>query len=59
MSEDAYTEFIRFMDSIFYEGYAEQLSKENPAAFTLELNDYLNNYYNGNNDKNEELPSVR
>lgn len=36
--------FIEVTDQLFWEGYAEQLSKENPERFTIELNDFLNNY---------------
>ena len=36
--------FIEIMDGLFWEGYAEQLSKENPKAFKSELNQFLNNY---------------
>jgi len=44
MVEDLYTDFVCFMDSIFYEGYAEELAKENPEEFTFEFNNYLDNY---------------
>lgn len=37
-------DFIFFMDSIFYEGYAAQLATEHPDHFTTELNQYLENY---------------
>jgi hypothetical protein len=48
MIEDAYTDFVRFMDEIFFEGYAEQLASEHPEEFTRELNEYFNNYFKPN-----------
>ena len=39
-----YEEFIEFTNQIFWEGYAEQLAKENPALFQFEFNEFLNNY---------------
>ena len=41
-----YEQFIELTDQIFWEGYAEQLAKENPARFQLEFNDFLNTYQN-------------
>lgn len=39
-----YELFVELTDQLFYEGYAEQLAKENPQAFQIEFNDFLNNY---------------
>ncbi|WP_262892789.1 hypothetical protein [Mucilaginibacter pankratovii] len=39
-----YELFIELTDQLFYEGYAEQLAKENPQAFRFEFNEFLNNY---------------
>lgn len=39
-----YDLFISLMDSLNYEGYAEQLAKENPALFQYEFNEFLNAY---------------
>ena len=36
--------FTELLDQIFWEGYTEQLAKENPQAFNIEYNDFLNNY---------------
>jgi hypothetical protein len=36
--------FIEMVDTIFYDGYAEQLSKENPARFNFELEEFMNAY---------------
>ena len=36
--------FIEVTDQLFWEGYAEQLAKDNPTRFTEELNDFLNTY---------------
>jgi len=44
MVEQLYADFVAFLDSIFYEGYAEQLAKENPEYFTIEFNNYLDQY---------------
>lgn len=45
MIEDAYFDFVQFMDEIFFEGYAQQLASEHPEEFTRELNEYFNNYF--------------
>lgn len=37
--------FIELTNQIFWEGYAERLAQENPAAFQLELAEFMN-YYN-------------
>jgi hypothetical protein len=37
------TLFIELTDQIFWEGYAHQLSAENPAQFRAELQDFSNN----------------
>ena len=42
--------FTEYLDSIYYQGYAEQLASENPQAFTFELNQFFDNY----NFKNHE-----
>ena len=39
-----YEQFIELTNQIFWEGYAEQLAKENPQAFNIEYNDFLNTY---------------
>jgi hypothetical protein len=44
MIESIYNDFTNFLDSIYYEGYAEQLAGENPEQFTFEFNEYLENY---------------
>lgn len=36
--------FIELTNQIFWEGYAEQLAKDNPAAFHLELAEFMNCY---------------
>jgi hypothetical protein len=41
-----YEQFIEFTDQIFWEGYAEQLAKEDPARFQQELTEFLNTYQN-------------
>ena len=41
-----YEQFIEFTDQIFWEGYAEQLAKDNPARFQQELTEFLNTYQN-------------
>jgi len=41
-----YEQFIEFTNQIFWEGYAEQLAKENPARFQQELTEFLNAYQN-------------
>jgi len=41
-----YEQFIELTDQLFWEGYAEQMAKEDPEKFRLELNDFLNTYQN-------------
>jgi hypothetical protein len=36
--------FIELTNQIFWEGYAEQLAKDNPAAFQMELAEFMNLY---------------
>jgi hypothetical protein len=37
-----YELFIELMNQLFWDGYAEQLAKENPAMFQLEFNEFAN-----------------
>ena len=39
-----YEQFIELTNQLFWEGYAEQLAKEDPARFQLELSDFMNIY---------------
>ena len=36
--------FIELTNQIFWEGYAEQLAKDNPAGFQMELAEFMNCY---------------
>jgi hypothetical protein len=36
--------FIELTNQIFWDGYAKQLSIDNPKQFKHELNDFLTNY---------------
>jgi hypothetical protein len=36
--------FIELTNQIFWEGYAEQLAKDNPAAFQMELTEFMKAY---------------
>jgi hypothetical protein len=38
------TLFIELTNQLFWAGYAEQLAKDNPAAFQLEFADFMNAY---------------
>jgi len=40
-----YELFIELTNQIFWDGYAEQLAKENPAVFQFELSEFANAYY--------------
>jgi len=40
-----YQLFIELTNQIFWEGYAEQLARDNPAAFQIELADFMNSYH--------------
>ena len=37
------SEFIAYIDGIYYEGYAQQMSIENPARLTFEYFEFLRN----------------
>lgn len=37
--------FIELTNQIFWDGYAQELAKENPAVFQLEFNEFLNTYH--------------
>ena len=45
LEQQACSDFTSFLDSIYYDGYAEQLASTNPEAFTEELNQYFDNYF--------------
>jgi hypothetical protein len=36
--------FVELTNQIFWDGYAEQLAKDNPAVFQMELADFMNCY---------------
>lgn len=36
--------FLEFLNSIYGDGYAEDLAKNNPEKFNFELSEFLNNY---------------
>ena len=38
--------FIELTNEIFWDGYAEQLAKEDPAGFQIELTEFINSYNN-------------
>ena len=37
------TEFIAYIDGIYYEGYAQRMATENPARLTYEYYEFLKN----------------
>lgn len=39
-----YEVFIEMTDQLFWEGYAEELEKENPEQFNAELTEFLKDY---------------
>lgn len=39
-----YELFIEVTNQLFWEGYAEQLAKDNPARFQMELAEFVNLY---------------
>ena len=39
-----YELFIELLDQLFWQGYAEQLAKDNPVAFQVELAEFMNLY---------------
>ncbi len=36
--------FHDFLESLYYEGYAKQLAKQDPERYNYELEEFLNNY---------------
>ena len=44
MFDHIYQDFVDFLDSLFFEGYAEQLAAENPEQFNQEMKEYFDNY---------------
>jgi hypothetical protein len=46
-----YEAFIELTNQIYWDGYAEQLAKENPAQFQSELKDFMNTYQNQDDDR--------
>lgn len=36
--------FIELTNQLFWDGYAQELAKENPAGFQMEFNEFLNAY---------------
>ncbi len=39
-----YEQFIELTNQLFWDGYAEQLARENPGQFQTEFSDFLNTY---------------
>ncbi|WP_462267688.1 hypothetical protein [Mucilaginibacter sp.] len=39
-----YELFVELTNQIFWEGYAQTLAAENPAAFQSELTEFMNSY---------------
>ena len=39
-----YELFIEMLDQLFWDGYAEQLAKDSPAVFQMELAEFMNLY---------------
>ncbi|WP_262714285.1 MULTISPECIES: hypothetical protein [Mucilaginibacter] len=39
-----YELFIELTNQLFWDGYAEQLAKENPAVFQFEFAEFINAY---------------
>ena len=38
--------FIELTNQIYWDGYAEELAKSNPALFHFEFNEFINSYNN-------------
>lgn len=45
LEQQASSDFTSFLDSIYYDGYAEELASTNPGAFTEELNQFFDDYF--------------
>ena len=45
--------YIELTNQIFWDGYAEQLAKDNPAAFNRELREFENLYNSTGNVRND------
>lgn len=39
-----YDAFIDCLNSLYWDGYAEQLAQDNPTLFTAEMNNFFNNF---------------
>lgn len=39
-----YEDFLKFLDALYWEGYARQLAEEDPKAFKWEMNWFYDNY---------------
>lgn len=46
-----YEQFVELTDKLFWDGYTEQLARENPERFQFELTDFLNNYQGTDNGR--------
>lgn len=36
--------FVDLMDNLFWDGYADQLAKENPELYAFEYNEFVNTH---------------
>nr|MCS3815463.1 hypothetical protein [Mucilaginibacter sp. X4EP1] len=45
--------FIELTNQIFWDGYAEQLAKDNPTAFSIELREFENLYNSESNVRHD------
>lgn len=50
--------FIELTNQIYWEGYAEQLAKDNPAVFRRELREF-ENLYNSTDDVRHNLSAYQ
>ncbi|WP_262496827.1 hypothetical protein [Pedobacter jeongneungensis] len=41
-----YAAFAELLDQLYWEGYAQNLQEENPGAFNLQYDQFLNEYQN-------------
>ena len=43
--ESATKDFVHFLDSLYYDGYAQQLASEHPREYSSQFNEYFENYF--------------
>ena len=48
--------FVEHLESLYWEGFAQQLAAENPEAYTFEYQQFCNNYKFQSHESERHLP---